>query len=102
MLGQGCLKASTPSTSFPWISSPDTGSIMAGSMPKKGSEQLPGLVGGTPARGGMTLHPVSVCQYVWEGQHSSETQFHRYLALTSTTWHSSLPITSKYHFQTSA
>jgi hypothetical protein len=65
MLGHACLKASTPSTSLPWISSPDTGSMMAGSMPKKGSEALPGLVGVTPASGVMTLEPVSVCQYVW-------------------------------------
>ena len=62
MLGQGCLKARTPSTSFPWISSPETGSMIAGSIPKKGREAEPGLVGVTPARGVMTLDPVSVCQ----------------------------------------
>ncbi len=62
MLGHGCLKASTPSTSLPWISSPETGSIMAGSMPKKGRDAEPGLVGVRPARGVMTLEPVSVCQ----------------------------------------
>jgi hypothetical protein len=67
MLGHGCLMASTPSTSLPCSSSPDTGSMMAGSMPKKGSEQDPGLVGVTPASGVRMLHPVSVCQYVWEG-----------------------------------
>jgi len=62
MLGHGCLNASTPSTSLPWISSPETGSMMAGSIPKNGSEADPGLVGVTPARGVMTLEPVSVCQ----------------------------------------
>jgi len=64
MLGQACLKARTPSTSLPWTSSPDTGSIMAGSMPKNGREAEPGFVGVTPASGVMTLDPVSVCQYV--------------------------------------
>ena len=64
ILGHGCLKANTPSTSFPWISSPETGSMMAGSIPKNGREALPGFVGVTPARGVMTLDPVSVCQYV--------------------------------------
>lgn len=64
MLGQDCLIASTPSTSLPWISSPETGSMMAGSIPKKGSEALPGFVGVTPAKGVMMLEPVSVCQYV--------------------------------------
>jgi len=64
MLGHGCLKANTPSTSFPNISSPETGSIIAGSIPKKGKDALPGLVGVTPANGVMTLEPVSVCQYV--------------------------------------
>lgn len=64
MLGHGCLKARTPSTSFPWISSPETGSMMEGSMPKKGREAEPGFVGVTPARGVMTWEPVSVCQYV--------------------------------------
>lgn len=39
--------------------------MIAGSMPKNGSEALPGLVGVTPARGVMTLEPVSVCQYVY-------------------------------------
>lgn len=62
MLGHACLKARTPSTSFPCISSPETGSIMAGSMPKKGSDADPGLVGVIPAKGLMTLEPVSVCQ----------------------------------------
>lgn len=62
ILGHGCLNARTPSTSFPWISSPETGSIMAGSMPKKGSDADPGLVGVMPASGVMTLDPVSVCQ----------------------------------------
>lgn len=38
--------------------------MMTGSMPKKGNEALPGLVGLIPARGVMTLEPVSVCQYV--------------------------------------
>ena len=65
MLGHGCLIARTPSTSFPWSSSPDTGSMMAGSMPKNGSEALPGLVGVTPPNGEMMWHPVSVCQYVY-------------------------------------
>lgn len=54
MLGHGCLIARTPSTSLPWISSPDTGSIMAGSTPKKGSEALPGFVGVTLAKGVIT------------------------------------------------
>ena len=62
ILGHGFLKANTPSTSFPWISSPETGSIIAGSMPKNGSEALPGFVGVTPANGVMTCEPVSVCQ----------------------------------------
>ena len=39
--------------------------MIAGSMPKKGREAEPGLVGVTPARGVMTLEPVSVCQYVY-------------------------------------
>ena len=65
MLGHGCLKAKTPSTSLPTISSPETGSIMAGSIPKKGREALPGLVGVIPPRGVMTCEPVSVCQYVY-------------------------------------
>jgi hypothetical protein len=64
MLGHGCLKAKTPSTSFPVISTPDTGSMMAGSMPKNGCDALPGLVGVMPPSGVMTLDPVSVCQYV--------------------------------------
>lgn len=54
MLGQACLKARTPSTSLPWSSSPETGSMIAGSMPKNGSEALPGLVGVTLASGVMT------------------------------------------------
>lgn len=54
MLGHGCLKASTPSTSLPWISSPDTGSIIAGSMPKKGRDADPGFVGVMPPKGVMT------------------------------------------------
>jgi hypothetical protein len=62
MEGQACLKARTPSTSLPWISSPETGSMIAGSMPKKGREAEPGLVGVMPARGVMTWEPVSVCQ----------------------------------------
>jgi hypothetical protein len=60
--GQACLKASTPSTSLPWISSPETGSMIAGSIPKNGREAEPGLVGVIPARGVMTWEPVSVCQ----------------------------------------
>jgi len=64
MEGQACLKASTPSTSLPWSSSPETGSMIAGSMPKKGREAEPGLVGVMPPRGVMTWEPVSVCQYV--------------------------------------
>jgi hypothetical protein len=36
--------------------------MMAGSIPKKGSEQEPGFVGVTPASGVMMLEPVSVCQ----------------------------------------
>ena len=39
--------------------------MIAGSIPKNGREALPGLVGVTPARGVMTLEPVSVCQYVY-------------------------------------
>lgn len=35
---------------------------MEGSIPKKGNEALPGFMGVTPARGVMTLEPVSVCQ----------------------------------------
>ena len=62
MLGHGCLKARTPSTSLPEISSPETGSMIAGSIPKKGNEALPGFVGVIPPRGVMTLEPVSVCQ----------------------------------------
>lgn len=62
MLGHGCLNARTPSTSLPWISSPETGSMIAGSMPKKGSDALPGFVGVTLAMGEMTCEPVSVCQ----------------------------------------
>jgi hypothetical protein len=62
MLGHGCLIANTPSTSFPLISSPETGSMMAGSMPKNGRDALPGLVGVTPPMGVMTCEPVSVCQ----------------------------------------
>ena len=54
MLGHGCLKAKTPSTSLPWISSPETGSMIAGSIPKKGREAEPGLVGVTPPSGVMT------------------------------------------------
>ena len=65
MLGQGFFIARTPSTSFPCISSPDTGSIIAGSIPKKGKDALPGLVGVTPASGLITWDPVSVCQYVY-------------------------------------
>lgn len=68
MLGHGCLKAKTPSTSLPTISSPETGSIMAGSIPKKGREALPGLVGVIPPRGVMTCEPVSVCQYVYRSK----------------------------------
>jgi hypothetical protein len=62
MLGHGCLKANTPSTSLPLSSSPVCGWMMAGSMPKKGSDALPGLVGVTPPSGVTTLEPVSVCQ----------------------------------------
>jgi len=100
MLGHGCLKANTPSTSLPCSSSPETGSMMAGSMPKKGSDADPGLVGVTPARGVMTLEPVSVCQYVWGASVRSPIQ--RRGQLTSTTCASSLPTVSKYHFHTSA
>ena len=64
MLGHGFLIASTPSTSLPLISSPETGSMIAGSMPKKGNEALPGFVGVTPPKGVITWDPVSVCQYV--------------------------------------
>ena len=39
--------------------------MIAGSIPKKGKDALPGLVGVTPAKGVMTLEPVSVCQYVY-------------------------------------
>lgn len=39
--------------------------MMAGSIPKNGSEADPGLVGVTPPRGVMTCEPVSVCQYVY-------------------------------------
>lgn len=38
--------------------------MIAGSIPKKGRDALPGLVGVTPPRGVMTWDPVSVCQYV--------------------------------------
>lgn len=38
--------------------------MIAGSIPKKGNEALPGLVGVIPPRGVMTFEPVSVCQYV--------------------------------------
>jgi len=100
MLGHGCLKANTPSTSFPKISSPETGSMMAGSMPKKGRDALPGLVGVTPARGVITLEPVSVCQYVY--LILAEISDRNLEILTSTTCASSFPTISKYHFQTSA
>jgi hypothetical protein len=60
MLGHGCLMARTPSTSLPLISSPETGSMMAGSIPKKGREALPGFVGV------IMCEPVSVCQYVYK------------------------------------
>jgi len=59
-LGHGCLKASTPSTSLPWISSPETGSIIAGSIPKNGSEADPGFVGVTPPSGVMTPRSIQV------------------------------------------
>ena len=62
MLGHGLLNASTPSTLLPSFSSPVTGSIMAGSMPKNGKEQLPGFEGVMPAKGVITCEPVSVCQ----------------------------------------
>lgn len=62
--GHGFLMTNTPSTSFPCSSTPDTGSMIAGSIPKKGNEALPGFVGVTPPRGVMTWEPVSVCQYV--------------------------------------
>ena len=62
MLGHGCLNARTPSTSLPWISSPETGSMMAGSIPKKGRDAEPGFVGVIPPSGVMTCEPVSVCQ----------------------------------------
>ena len=54
MLGHGFLMAKTPSTSLPYISFPDIGSIIAGSIPKNGKVALPGLVGVTPARGVIT------------------------------------------------
>jgi len=57
--------ARTPSTSFPCNSSPDTGSMIAGSIPKNGNEALPGFVGVIPPRGVMMWEPVSVCQYVY-------------------------------------
>jgi len=37
---------------------------MAGSIPKKGNDALPGFVGVTPPSGVITCEPVSVCQYV--------------------------------------
>jgi hypothetical protein len=58
--------ARTPSTSLPLISSPETGSMMAGSIPKKGREALPGFVGVTPPKGVIMCEPVSVCQYVYK------------------------------------
>lgn len=64
MLGQGFLIAKIPSTSLPCSSWPETGSMMAGSMPKNGRVALPGLVGVTPPRGVIMCEPVSVCQYV--------------------------------------
>ena len=54
ILGQGLLIARTPSTSFPKISLPDMGSIIAGSIPKNGNEALPGFVGVTPPNGVIT------------------------------------------------
>ena len=36
--GPRLLEGKTPSTSLPWISSPETGSMIAGSIPKKGNE----------------------------------------------------------------
>jgi hypothetical protein len=53
-----------PSTSFPTISSPDTGSTSAASMPKNGRQADPGFVGVTPARGVRAWEPVSVWKYV--------------------------------------
>jgi hypothetical protein len=44
----------TPSTSFPCNSSPEVGSTIAGSIPKKGNEALPGLVGVPYAKGVIT------------------------------------------------
>ncbi|TLD19949.1 hypothetical protein PspLS_09528 [Pyricularia sp. CBS 133598] len=63
MLGQGCLKTKTPSTSLFEISWPVTGSNIAGAIPKKGRDALPGLTGVTPARGVMACDPVSVWKH---------------------------------------
>jgi hypothetical protein len=54
ILGQDCLIHNTPSTSFPCNSSPETGSTIAGSIPKNGNDALPGLVGVPKAIGVMT------------------------------------------------
>ena len=39
--------------------------MIAGSIPKKGRDADPGLVGVIPPKGVMTCEPVSVCQYVY-------------------------------------
>lgn len=105
MLGQGLFIARTPSTSLPKTSLPEIGSIIAGSIPKNGSEALPGLVGVTPPNGVITWLPVSVCQYVCEKMSdylSNIKWFEVGKIFTSTIWASFFPTTSKYHFQTSA
>src|SRR5438094_7145029 len=60
--GQGRLTISFPptlgGTSLPLAST------TAGSMPKKGSVALPGLVGIAPGKGVIMIAPVSVCHHV--------------------------------------
>jgi hypothetical protein len=62
--GQGALRTSTPSTLSPSSSSPDTGSRIAGSIPKNGTVAEPGFVSIAPGNGVTTIEPVSVCQKV--------------------------------------
>jgi hypothetical protein len=77
MDGQGCLIARTPSTLFPinscqrfnffcynaskQLTFPEIGSMIAISIPKKGTVAEPGFVSIAPGKGVMTMDPVSVC-----------------------------------------
>src|SRR6187431_1163295 len=62
MLGQGLFKTNRPPSPACRLSlSPET---IAGSTPKKGTPQLPGLTAWTPGNVVIRIEPVSVCHQV--------------------------------------